>query len=87
MPASAPGLPEGGGPYRVITQLGVFGFDQATKQMTLLAHHPGVTVEEIKTNCGFDLLLATEIEQTEPPTEEEMRLLHEIDPRGMLIGK
>ncbi len=81
------GLPEGGGPYRVITQLGVFGFDHATKQMTLLASHPGVTVEEIQANCGFELLLASTIEQTEPPTEEEMRLLHEIDPRGMLIGK
>ena len=44
-------------------------------------------VEEIQANCGFELLLASTIDQTEPPTEKEMRLLHEIDPRGMLIGK
>lgn len=81
------GLPANGGPYRVITQLGVFGFDDATKQMTLLAHHPGVTVAEIEQNCGFPLLHAAQILSTEPPSIAEQRLLHEIDPAGMLVGK
>src|SRR5512136_1713881 len=39
------GLPAGGGPYRIITQLGVYGFDDDTKRIRLLAVHPGVTVE------------------------------------------
>ena len=32
--AGSAGLPAGGGPYRVITQLGVYGFDETTKRCT-----------------------------------------------------
>jgi len=81
------GLPEGSGPYRVITQLGVYGFDEETKKMKLLAVHPGVTVEDIKANSSFEIIIPEKVETTEPPTEEELRILHEIDPTGMAIGK
>ena len=81
------GLPAGSGPYRVITQLGVYGFDEETKRMKLLAVHPGVTVEDIKENSSFEILIPDKVETTKPPTEEELRLLHEIDPTGMAIGK
>lgn len=80
------GLPAGGGPYRVITQLGVFGFDETTKQMCLIARHPGVTIEEIQANSEFPILLPDKIDCTEPPTAEEQRILREIDPTGMVIG-
>jgi len=81
------GLPEGTGPYRVISQLGIYGFDQATKRLQLLALHPGVTVEDIQAKSSFEILISDEIQTTQPPTEEERRLLHEIDPTGMAIGK
>ena len=81
------GLPEGSGPYRVITQLGVYGFDEETKKMKLLAVHPGVTIEDIKANSSFEIIIPEKVETTQPPTEEELRLLHEIDPTGMAIGK
>jgi acyl CoA:acetate/3-ketoacid CoA transferase beta subunit len=81
------GLPEGTGPYRVISQLGIYGFDQDTKRMQLLALHPGVTIEDIQAHSSFEILVPDEIQTTQPPTEEERRLLHEIDPTGMAIGK
>jgi len=81
------GLPERTGPYRVISQLGIYGFNQATKRLQLLALHPGVTVEDIQANSSFEILIPIEILTTQPPTEEERRLLHEIDPTGMAIGK
>jgi len=81
------GLPEGTGPYRVISQLGIYSFDQATKRLQLLALHPGVTVEDIQAKSSFEILISDEIQTTQPPTEEERRLLHEIDPTGMAIGK
>jgi len=81
------GLPEGSGPYRVITQLGVYGFDEETKRMKLLAVHPGVTINDVKENSSFELIIPDRVETTEPPTEEELRILHEIDPTGMAIGK
>ena len=81
------GLPERTGPYRVISQLGIYGFDQSTKRLQLLALHPGVTVEDIQANSSFEILIPDEIQTTQPPTEEERRLLHKIDPTGMAIGK
>ena len=81
------GLPAGSGPYRVITQLGVYGFDEATKRLKLLAVHPGVTVEQIQENSEFEILIPDHVETTQEPTAEERRLLREIDPAGMAIGK
>jgi acyl CoA:acetate/3-ketoacid CoA transferase beta subunit len=81
------GLPGGSGPYRVITQLGVYGFDEQSCRMTLLATHPGVTVDDIQANSGFELIIPAEIGTTEPPPPKIRQLLREIDPTGMVIGK
>ncbi len=81
------GLPAGGGPYRVITQLGVYGFDQDTKRIKLVSVHPGVTIEEVQANSEFEVLIPDDVPVTHPPTEEEQRILREIDPTGMVIGK
>jgi glutaconate CoA-transferase subunit B len=81
------GLPRKTGPYRVITQLGVMGFDDDTKRMKLISTHPGVKVEEIIANTGFQLLISDNIPDTMTPTEDELRLLREqIDPNGIVIG-
>ncbi len=80
------GLPEGTGPFRVVTQLGIMGFDEATKRMTLLAVHPGVTVQDIRENTEFEMIIPAEVSVTSPPTPEEIRLLHEeIDPSHFVI--
>lgn len=81
------GLPAGTGPYRVITQLGVYGFDEESRQMMLLARHPGTTLEEIRENSGFELLVADHVGTTEPPPPHIRRLLREIDPTGMVIPR
>jgi len=81
------GLPAGTGPYRVITQLGLYGFDEQSRRMTLLATHPGITVEDIQANSGFELIIPDEVGTTEPPPPEVRGILREIDPTGMVIGK
>jgi acyl CoA:acetate/3-ketoacid CoA transferase beta subunit len=81
------GLPAGTGPYRVITQLGVYGFDEESRRMTLLCIHPGVTVDDVLANCAFGLLVPDEVPTTEPPSPQVRRILREIDPTGMVIGK
>ena len=82
------GLPSGTGPYRVISQLGVMGFDGESKRMELMSVHPGVTVEDVVENTGFELVIPNEVGTTEPPRAEELRLLREeIDPVGIVIGK
>jgi len=82
----AAGLPPGTGPYRVVSSLGLMGFDDASKRMKLLAVHPGVTVEQLVQNTGFELLMEETIEHTPAPTAEELRLLREeIDPTHLYI--
>lgn len=78
------GLPRNTGPYRVVTSLGVLGYDDETKRMKLLSVNPGVTVEKVIENTGFELLFADNITQNEPPTNEELRILREkVDPDGL----
>ncbi len=79
------GLPEGSGPYRVITQLGVYGFDETTKELTLLALHPGVSAEEVRAASGYPVRVADRLERTAPPTAEDRRILRQIDPTGLVI--
>jgi len=81
------GLPADCGPYRVITQLGVYGFDEGTKRLALLSLHPGVTVEDMQANSEFEILIPDHVPVTKPPTADELRNLHEIDPDGMVLGK
>ncbi len=78
------GLPHGTGPYRVVTSLGVLGYDDKTKRMKLLSVNPGVTVEKVVENTGFDLLLEKEISHNPPPTDQELDILRtKIDPDGL----
>ncbi len=80
----AAGLPAGTGPYRVITQLGVYGFDEATLRLRLLSVHPGVSVEEIQANSEFEIIIPDEVPESLPPTPEELRILREINTLGVV---
>src|SRR5579872_4007722 len=53
-----------GGMYRVVTDLGIMGFDDESRRMKVLALHPGVSLEEVRDNTGFQLLAADRIETT-----------------------
>jgi glutaconate CoA-transferase subunit B len=79
------GPPEGTGPYRVITQLGVMGFDDETKRMKVLSLHPGVSVEDVKSNTGFDLLIPSSLKTTEVPTDRELQILRKLDPARIVL--
>jgi acyl CoA:acetate/3-ketoacid CoA transferase beta subunit len=81
------GLPANTGPYRVITQLGLFDFEGATKRMRLLATHPGISVEYVQEASSFELIIPEDVETTEPPPPEALDTMREIDPTGMVIGK
>lgn len=82
------GLPPGAGPSAVVTNLAVLGFHPESRRMMVQSLHPGVEPEQVAENTGFELLWAEEVGRTEPPSEEELRLLRElIDPRGYIIGR
>ena len=84
----AAGLPANSGPWRVVTDLGTFCFDDKTKRMKLISINPRVTVEQVRNSTGFEILVEEKVEVADPPTAEELRLLRtEIDPAGIFIGK
>jgi len=65
----------GGGPDKVITDLAVLGFESESKKMMLVSVHPGVTVENVIAETGFDLILPSDVPTTPPPTDEELAIL------------
>ncbi|MCY3410197.1 MAG: 3-oxoacid CoA-transferase [Candidatus Heimdallarchaeota archaeon] len=82
----AAGLPPGSGPYRVVSNLGIMGFDEDSKRMKLLAVNPGVTVQDVIDNTGFEMLIADDVYTTEAPTSEELHILRtEVDPKGYYL--
>jgi len=78
------GLPRNTGPFRVITQLGVYGFDEQ-KKMVLLSSHPGVEVETIRESSGFPINVPEEAGVTPEPTKEELRILRRLDPYRVVL--
>jgi len=82
----AAGLPAGTGPLAVISTLATMGFDPQTCRMRLDALHPGVTVDQVLENTGFELLLADEVRHNDPPTAQELETLRtQIDPDRLYI--
>ncbi|HML36783.1 MAG TPA: CoA-transferase [Bacillota bacterium] len=82
------GLP-GGGPAMLITNLGLFGFDEETKRMKVISLHPGVTPQVTAENTGFEILGldADDIAETELPDETTLEILRKIDPDGIVLKK
>ncbi|MGD8604541.1 MAG: CoA-transferase [Anaerolineales bacterium] len=82
------GLSRGTGPYRVVTTLAILGFHPENKRMMLLQTQPGVTVDQVVENTGFELEMADEVTQNEPPTAQELKVLRdEVDKDRLYIGK
>ena len=75
----------GGGVEKVITNLGILEFDKETREMTLVAVHPGIAVEEVLAKTGFKLRIADDLEVTTPPSEEELKLLRALDPEKRFL--
>ena len=73
----AAGLPRETGPYRVVSNLGIMGFHPESKRMMLLATQPGVSIDQVRENTGFEMLIADQVEENPPPTDEELRILRE----------
>ena len=68
----------GKGPTAVITNLGVLAPDAQTKELVLTAIHPGVEVDAVRAETGWELRVSDELEHTEPPTDQELVALREL---------
>jgi glutaconate CoA-transferase, subunit B len=75
-----------GGVSRVVTTLGLFGFDPATRRMRVEATHPGVSIDAIRMQTSFELGVAPEVTVTEPPAADELAMLRALDPERRFLG-
>lgn len=75
----------GGGPQAVVTDLGILAPDQQGElQVTHL--HPHIELSQIKENTGWDIKVSDQLSVTQPPTQQELFILHEeLDPGGIYL--
>jgi glutaconate CoA-transferase subunit B len=73
----------GRGPTVVVTDLGIYHFDE-TGEMRLDSLHPGATVEAVRDTIGWEVAIAPDLAATPVPSETELRLIRdELDPGGV----
>jgi len=70
-----------GGPSAIITTMGVLRFGSESAEARLELIHPGVSADEVKQNTGWPLAVAAAIATTPQPTDEELRIIRDIDPQ------
>jgi len=68
------GLP-GGGPTAVVTDLAVLRPDPGTAELVLTDLHPGVALEQVRAETGWELEIADEVVTTPEPTAGELAAL------------
>lgn len=75
------------GPQLVFTPLAIMDFEPDSKRMRLKSVHPGHTVDEVKKNTGFELVIPKDVPTTEAPDEHELFVLrNQVDRDGVLKG-
>ena len=75
----------GGGTQAVVTNLGVLQPDDSG-ELILAALHPGVQIEQVRENTGWEVKVSPDLSETPPPTAEELRILRdELDPDHIYI--
>ena len=67
---------------RVVTNLAVLDFGGPDHAMRLVSVHPGVSVDDVVSNTGFELVVPSSVPESRGPTDDEMAAIERIDPRG-----
>jgi acyl CoA:acetate/3-ketoacid CoA transferase beta subunit len=75
-----------GGVSKVITDRCVLGFREGDRKMVVSEYYPGVKLDEIIANTGFELDTSS-AKETEPPSQEELEIIREkVDPQRLIVG-
>jgi glutaconate CoA-transferase subunit B len=78
----------GGGPSAVVTDKGIFRFDQKSHELYLAEVFPwqdDSEIQQLKESFPWDLKIAKDLKIMQPPTEKEMTALKLMDPMGQYI--
>jgi len=52
-------------------------------ELEVVSIHPGVTVEQLKENTGFDIIIRPNLPVTEEPTDYELGVLRDQNKDGI----
>jgi glutaconate CoA-transferase subunit B len=66
----------------VVTDLGVLEPAPSDGELVLASVHPGVAVDEVRGATGWDLRVAGDVHETDPPTERELSTLRSLETKG-----
>lgn len=72
---SPPGIYRPGGPWKLLTSLGLFAFDRKAKRFSIESVHPHSSVEEIRDNTGFDMDVPQHVPATARPDDATLALI------------
>ena len=72
----------GGGPTAIITTLCVLRFPELGGEAYLASVHPGHSVDEVRSETGWGLMVGDGISETPAPTETELSAIRRFDPDG-----
>jgi len=82
--AAGPGASKYNDIHRIVSNLGVFDVKGEGDTVRLLSVHPGVTVDEVVAETGFELDIPDDVPTTREPTTEELILIREmLDPKNL----
>ena len=72
---SPPGVYRPGGPFALVTSRCVFRFQRESARFSLQSLHPGQSLAEIREHTGFDFDVPATVDETPPPTTEDLALI------------
>ena len=70
---------------QIVTNLCVMDFAPGSKQIRLVSLHPGVTVEQVVENTGFEIIIPDSVPETAQPSAEDLAILQRVDPNNMRL--
>jgi len=75
--------PKGLDHRRIVTNLCVLDFEGDNHAIRVRTLHPGVSFDEVQDNTGFDLIQPDNIKVTVAPSNEQLKIIDELDPHNM----
>ena len=69
---------------RIVSNLGVFDFNTPDHRMRLASTHPGVSVDDVTQNTGFELAIDGDVPETRVPSQAELDIIRDVlDPESL----
>jgi glutaconate CoA-transferase subunit B len=66
----------------VVTNLAVLDFGGPNHAMRVRSVHPGVTLDDVRAQTSFDLLVADDVTETPEPGAEQLQIIRSLDPHN-----